>query len=217
LRVDGYGSRFIATTFGIPVSALHYWDRTGLVKPSVRPAAGRGSKRLFGFRDLTQLLVVWRLRDMGVSLQRIRKCLAFLQKHAPELEAPFAEKSLVTDGETIFLLTDDSDKVLDTLREQFVWSVPVGALLRSARETIEAATTPRTERVKVAGRRFTVTMEQDPEDGWWVGLVQELPGCGSQGGSLEELRHMVADAIHGYLVARGDISEDAQSRQAAAV
>ena len=53
--MDGYGSRFITATFGIPVSALHYWDRTGLVKPSVRPAAGRGTKRLYSFRDLCSL------------------------------------------------------------------------------------------------------------------------------------------------------------------
>jgi len=215
--MDGYGSRFISTTFGVPVSALHYWDRTGLVKPSLRPAAGRGSKRLFAFRDLVQLLVVSRLRDMGVSLQRIRKCLTFLKKRFPELEAPLAELSLVTDGDSIFMLTDDAAKVLDTLREQFVWSVPIGALLRSARERIEAATTVRTERIGVAGRRFNVTIEQDPEDGWWIGLVKELPGCGSQGSSLEELRYMVSDAIYEYLIARGDIAEDAQVRQAVAV
>jgi len=208
--MEGFGSRFIGATFGMPVSALHYWDKTGLVKPSVRPAAGRGSRRLYSFRDLVQLLVVSRLRDMGVSLQRIRKCLAFLRKRFPDLEAPLAGVSLVTDGENVFLLTDNPDKVLDTLREQFVWSVPIAAWLRSARETVETATCPRTERVVVDGRRFTVTIQQDPEDGWWVGLVKELPGCGSQGGTLEELREMVADAIHEYLVARGDVAAHAQ-------
>jgi len=216
--VDGFGSRFIATTFGVPVSALHYWDRTNLLKPSVRPAAGRGTRRLYSFRDLVQLLVVSRLREMGLSLQRIRRCLAFLRKHFPDVEAPLAALSLVTDGETVFLLTDKPDEVLDTIREQLVWAVPVAAWLRSARETIEAATSPRVERMTVPGRRFTVTMQQDPEDGWWIGLVEELPGCGSQGSTLEECREMVADAIHEYLVARGDLPADAQEAiEAAAV
>ncbi|MBM3474268.1 MAG: type II toxin-antitoxin system HicB family antitoxin [Armatimonadetes bacterium] len=53
-------------------------------------------------------------------------------------------------------------------------------------------------------------MEQDPEDGWWVGLVEELPGCGSQGSTLEECREMVADAIHEYLIARGDVPAHAE-------
>jgi DNA-binding transcriptional MerR regulator len=215
--MEGYGSRFIATTFAIPVSALHYWDRTGLIKPAVRPAAGRGSRRLYSFRDLVQLLVVSRLRAMKVPLQRIRKCLAFLKRRFPHLEAPFAESSLVTDGDSIFVLTDDPAKVLDTLKEQFVWSVPLGALLRSVRETIEKATSPLTEKLVVGGRKYTVTMEQDPEDGWWVGLVKELPGCGSQGSSLREVREMVADAIREYLIARGDLADDAQASQALAV
>ena len=208
--MGGFGSRFIEATFGIAISALHYWDKTGLVKPSLRPAAGRGSRRLYSFRDLVQLLVVSRLREQDVSLQRVRKCLAFLKEHFPELEAPLAGLSLVTDGESIFLLTDDPDKVLDTIREQFVWAVPVAAWLRSVRERVEETTSPRTESMAVDGGRFTVTMEQDPEDGWWVGLVEELPGCGSQGSSLDDLREMVADAIHEYLVARGDVAADAQ-------
>jgi DNA-binding transcriptional MerR regulator len=209
--MNGYGSRFIGATFGLPVSALHYWDRTGLIKPSVRPAAGRGSKRLYSFRDLVQLLVVSRLRALGLSLQRIRKCLDFLRQRFPHLDAPLAELSLVTDGETVFLLTDEPDKVLDTLRQQLVWSVPIAAWVQSTRETINAATSPRAEKIVAAGREYTIIMEQDPEDGWWVGLVKELPGCGSQGGSLDELREMVADAIREYLIARGDLATDAQA------
>ena len=215
--MDGYGSRFITETFGIPNSALHYWDKTNLLKPSLRPAGGKGSSRLYSFRDLVQILVVDRLRKLRLPLQRIRKCLVYLKTQFPHLEAPFAEVSLLTDGDTIFVLTDDPDTVLDTLREQVVWSVPLGAILRSVSAALEAATAPRTEKLQVAGRKFTVTMEQDPEDGWWVGLVKELPGCGSQGGTLEELREMVKDAVHEYLIARGDIADDVQDTEAVAL
>lgn len=206
--MDGYGSRFIVGTFGIPVSRLHYWDRTNVVKPSLRPAAGRGTKRLYSFRDLVDLVVVANLREMGASLQRVRKCVEFLRQRLPDVENPLAQLSLVTDGQTVFLLTDDAETVLDTLRKQFVWSLPISAWLRSVREAVESASAKLTEKVKVAGRSFTVTIEQDPEDGWWVGLVDELPGCGSQGQTLEELREMVADAIRGYLIVRGEIPED---------
>lgn len=215
--MEGFGSRFINVTFGIPMSALHYWDRTGLLKPSVRPAAGRGTKRLYSFRDLVQLLVVARLREMGVPLQRLRRCLAFLRKQFPALEAPLSELSLVTDGESLFVLTEDQGKLLDTLREQFAWSVPIGSLLRSARAKVDEVTSPRTEEVSVAGRQFTVTLEQDPEDGWWVGMVKELPGCGSQGSTLEELWEMVADAIREYLCAQEDSAADAPTRNAVAL
>lgn len=216
--MEAYGSRFIAATFGIPVSSLHYWDRTGLLKPSVRPAAGRGSKRLYSFRDVVQLVVVSNLREMKVSLQRIRGCLRFLRRSFPELEAPLAELALLTDGESVFVLTDSPDKVLDTLREQMVWSLPISAWLRSARETVDRASAPSKETVEVDGTAFTVKIEQDPEDGWWVGLVEELPGCGSQGSTLEELRRMVVGAISDYLAVQGEVGEHGEeAAQASAV
>ena len=60
------------------------------------------------------------------------------------------------------------------------------------------------EQLEVAGRQFTVSIEQ--EGGWWIGLVWDLPGCGSQGGTLDELRDMLADAIQEYLTARGELN-----------
>jgi DNA-binding transcriptional MerR regulator len=197
--MEGFGSRFIHDIFGIPLSALHYWDRTGLIKPSLRPAAGRGSKRLYSFRDLVQLLVVSRLRKVGISLQRTRKCLAYLRAHFPAVAAPLAELSLITDGDTIFMLTGDREQLLDLIREQVVWSVPVSDLTKSAREIIESATAPRLEKIVVDGAEHTVTVEREPEDGWWIGFVEDLPGCASQGRTREELWDMLDDAIRLYL------------------
>jgi DNA-binding transcriptional MerR regulator len=221
--MEAFGSRFIEATFGIPGSSLHYWDRNDLVRPSVRPAAGRGSKRLYSFADLVRLLVLARSREMGISLPRIRRSLEFLRRRAPDLGAVPAGASLLTDGEGVFVLSDDTAKALATLREQSLWSLPVGAWVRSARDAIQAATALRQESLVIAGHRVTVAMEQDPEDGWWIGLVRELPGCGSQGGTLDELREMVADAVREYLIARGDITADGdqpaapKARQTAAV
>ena len=80
------------------------------------------------------------------------------------------------------------------------------------RELVEAGVSPkgtRTERIPVAGRSFTVSVSRDRK--WWIGSVEELPGCGSQGRTLDELRRMVADAIESYLIVRGDIPDDART------
>ena len=164
-----------------------------------------------------QLLIVSNLRKYGLSLQRIRRCVDYLRREFPDLEAPLAALTLVTDGETIFHLTADAETVMDTVRAQFVWSVPIAALLRRVRQAVGEATAPHRETIEVAGREFTVTMEQDPEDGWWVGLVEDLPGCGSQGADLAELREMVADAVREYLIARGDLDDEAAAAQQRAV
>ena len=68
----GYRGTSAATACGITYRQLDYWDRTGLVQPSVRGAHGSGSQRLYAFRDILVLKLVKRLLDTGVSLQQIR-------------------------------------------------------------------------------------------------------------------------------------------------
>jgi predicted RNase H-like HicB family nuclease len=47
-------------------------------------------------------------------------------------------------------------------------------------------------------RQYNVVIEQD-EDGYYVGIVPELPGCHSQAKSLDELRKRIKEAIELYL------------------
>ncbi len=46
---------------------------------------------------------------------------------------------------------------------------------------------------------FTIIIERDPESGWFVGLVAELPGCYSQAKTREELSRNMKEAISVYL------------------
>lgn len=52
----------------------------------------------------------------------------------------------------------------------------------------------------VQGKRYRYTVVFAPaEEGGYVVTVPALPGCVSQGESLEEARAMIQDAIEGYL------------------
>ena len=57
----GYRGPTACKAAGITYRQLDYWARTGLVEPAVRGAAGSGSQRLYGFRDILVLKVVKRL------------------------------------------------------------------------------------------------------------------------------------------------------------
>jgi len=46
---------------------------------------------------------------------------------------------------------------------------------------------------------FTVIIERDPESGWLVGEVVELPGCYTQAPDLPALEQNIREAIEGYL------------------
>jgi predicted RNase H-like HicB family nuclease len=45
---------------------------------------------------------------------------------------------------------------------------------------------------------YMVVIEQD-EEGWFVATVPSLPGCHTQGGSIDEVRGRIREAIEAYL------------------
>ncbi len=46
---------------------------------------------------------------------------------------------------------------------------------------------------------YTIVVERDPETGWLVGEVVELPGCYTQASDLPTLESNVREAIKVYL------------------
>lgn len=48
-------------------------------------------------------------------------------------------------------------------------------------------------------RTYTVVVERDPESGWLVGEVVELPGCYTQAPDLPALESNIREAVSAYL------------------
>ncbi|MCI0477758.1 MAG: type II toxin-antitoxin system HicB family antitoxin [Anaerolineales bacterium] len=48
-------------------------------------------------------------------------------------------------------------------------------------------------------KQFTVIVERDPESGWLVGEVAELPGCYTQAQDMVDLERNIREAIQVYL------------------
>jgi predicted RNase H-like HicB family nuclease len=65
----------------------------------------------------------------------------------------------------------------------------------------------RKKKDKPMSRKFNVIIEKD-EDGYYVGLVPDLPGCHSQAKSLDELQKRLKEAIRLYLEVEKDIPEN---------
>ncbi len=129
----GYRGTSAATACGISYRQLDYWDRTGLVQPTVRGAAGSGSQRLYSFRDILVLKLVKRLLDTGVSLQQIR--VAVEQLRAAGIN-DMAAITLMSDGARVYLCTTQ-DEVMDLLsRGQGVFGIAVGRVLREVEASL---------------------------------------------------------------------------------
>lgn len=210
-----YGSTFIADVLGTPLSRLHYWDRTNLLKPSVRPAAGTGTRRLYSYEDLIALEVIEELRRYGLSLQRMRRCVVFLRRYFPTVAQPLAELTFLTDGESIFVVAEDCDTVIDTLKAQAVLSIPLSHIMRRVAEEVARATSQVRETVTVDGKEYTVTIERDPEGGWYIAFCEEIPGCGTQGRSLDDVRGMIQDAIRQCSIVLEETLDHAEKQETA--
>jgi len=200
--MKGYGSRVVATITGLSHRQIDYWDRTHFIKPSLAMSSGKGTRRLYDFVDLVQFRVAASLKEKGISLQKMRKCLTFLRKGKEELERPLASLKFLTDGETIFVLTSSRQVVMDTLKEgQLVFSLAIGEMLKELSGKIQEMETERKFPVRIGKEKYTVILHGDVEEGGYGVECPDLPGCVSQGETVEEALEMMRDAIRGHLAA----------------
>ena len=129
----GYRGPVACTAAGITYRQLDYWARTGLVEPTVRPATGSGSQRLYGFRDILVLKVVKRLLDTGISLQQIRAAVEHLRAQGT---SDLAQVTLMSDGVSVYECTSP-DEVVDLLAGgQGVFGIALGRIWREVEGTL---------------------------------------------------------------------------------
>lgn len=121
----GYRAPQVCSLVEITYRQLDYWARTGLLRPSLRQAAGSGSQRLYSFTDVVQLKVIKRLLDAGMSLKKIRSAVEILREQLAS-DKPLADVTLLSDGHTIYAATS-ADEVVDVFRRgQGVFGIAVG-------------------------------------------------------------------------------------------
>jgi DNA-binding transcriptional MerR regulator len=115
----------VSCVVGATKDQLVYWDKTGLVKPSVRAASGRGSRRLYSIEDIFELRILVKLLDSSLPLQRIRSSFQFIRSQSKELSS-FV---VLTDGKTVYFY-EDYNVLVDTLKQgQTVLRVAVQDLI----------------------------------------------------------------------------------------
>jgi DNA-binding transcriptional MerR regulator len=129
----GYRGPVACSAAGITYRQLDYWARTGLVTPSVRGAAGSGTQRLYGFRDILVLRIVKRLIDTGVSLPNIRAAVDHLAERSGE---DLASLTIMSDGASIYECRS-ADEVVDLVKGgQGVFGIAVGSVWREVEGTL---------------------------------------------------------------------------------
>lgn len=143
---EGFTAQQAQSLTGCTHHQLRYWDRVGLVSPTIQNTGGRpGVRRLYSFRDLVALRVVRSLLDNGMSLQRVRRAWDYLRRNA-DMDSHLAEVKLVTDGQTIFRIARDDGQLMDALREgQLAFFVAIDEITRTVEEDVSRFELDRSE------------------------------------------------------------------------
>lgn len=132
-----FTSREVVELTGITPRQLQWWDERGIVVP-----ARDGRRRLYSIEDLSEVAVICDLRDRGLSLQRVRKVIRFLQhefgKRLAETVSGSSDYHLLTDGRTLYLETS-AQQIVDILKNarQPMLAVCLSDTVRRVRASIQ--------------------------------------------------------------------------------
>jgi DNA-binding transcriptional MerR regulator len=111
---SSFTSREVGRLTGITPRQLQWWDERGIVIP-VRD----GRRRVYSMEDLTEIAVICELRKRGLTLQKVRKVMRFLQKEfgkrLAETVSGVSDYHLLTDGRTLYLETS-ARQIVDILK-----------------------------------------------------------------------------------------------------
>lgn len=113
MRDMGYRGPQACKIVGITYRQLDYWTRTGLVEPSLQPAHGSGTQRLYSFNDLLQLKVIKNLTDAGASLQKVREAISYVRDHVDD---DWSKVTIVANEGGVYACTSDAE-VFDVMRK----------------------------------------------------------------------------------------------------
>jgi len=200
--MKAFNTKTAGRVTGASQKQLIYWDKTGLVKPSVAGASGRGSRRLYSFLDLIQIRVAKELREQGLSLQKLRKAIHVLKEHPEEVRHPLAELRLITDGKAVFRLTSDPEALEDILkRGQLVSALAIKPQYDYVHQRVVKTIRKAKEKVDVLGKTYTVLVEADVVDGGFIAECPALPGCVTDGETPEAAVRNAREAIADWLAA----------------
>lgn len=91
---------------GLSVDALHRWSKSGLFVPEHKDFG------LYSFRDVVGLRTMVRLKDGGLSVQRLRKAGELLRTYHA---APWASLRFYTSGKTLYFGDPKTGEVFSTI------------------------------------------------------------------------------------------------------
>ncbi|MCL5012888.1 MAG: MerR family transcriptional regulator [Firmicutes bacterium] len=133
----GFTTKQVMSFTDLTSRQLNYFDTTGLLSPSVKRAHGRGTSRLYSFRDVVALRLIAKLRRQGISLQAVRKAVNYL--HTMKEQTTLSASVLAVNGNDVVLVERDQ-LVVSLLKQpgQLCFLIDLGGITREVEDAIRA-------------------------------------------------------------------------------
>ena len=213
MKTGAFGKQAVINLTGLTYRQVDYWARMGVVKPSVKAGEGQGNRREYSFKDLVALRVAKSLRDEGISLQKIKKSLAYMKRKYAEIRQPLAQWRFLTDGKTIFIVDRDQQNILDTLNKgQLVIYMALGEIIEELQGEIRKLAIPKARKVTVEGQTFSVVLTSDLEGGIYVARCEEIPAAVAEGDTEQEALNNIEDMLEEMALSQGDRKNNRRAR-----
>ncbi|MFL2677763.1 MAG: hypothetical protein CBD49_02750 [Acidimicrobiaceae bacterium TMED189] len=122
---QGYTGPEVCKITGISYRQLDHWTTSSLIQASIRNLKGSGFHRIYSFQDIIQIKLVNKLREAGVSLQKIRIALKNIDSILGD-NINISDVSVFSDGKSIYVISDN-DQMIDLLKKgQAVFGISLG-------------------------------------------------------------------------------------------
>ena len=82
--MDVYTPADIKSIYRLTQKQIDDLDKSNIIKPSIRPAKGKGSQRLYSFEDLLAFRFIKQLRDAHWSMKNIKISIQNLKSILPD-------------------------------------------------------------------------------------------------------------------------------------
>ncbi|MBU0699668.1 MAG: MerR family transcriptional regulator, partial [Proteobacteria bacterium] len=112
----GFTTNEVTFFTGVSARRLRWWDKKGLIKPTINPGRKPHQARRYTIRDLICILVVRDLKEKGLSLQIIRKSVERIK--ATGIEHPLSRLRVACLSSSVFFKKDG--KYIDPISGQIV-------------------------------------------------------------------------------------------------
>ena len=122
---QGYTGPEVCKITGISYRQLDHWTTSSHIQASIRNLKGSGFHRIYSFQDIIQIKLVNKLREAGVSLQKIRIALKNIDSILGD-NINISDVSVFSDGKSIYVISDN-DQMIDLLKKgQAVFGISLG-------------------------------------------------------------------------------------------